>query len=60
LKKQRFSPKNERACCMPGAKIGERPYLATPEPEFQTPIFGSFFVIPGLRFVVRLGVVVIL
>jgi len=25
---------------MPGAKIGERPYLAVPEPGFLGPIFG--------------------
>jgi len=39
LKKQRKSPKNERDSCMPGAKNGERPYLAVPE----TPFLGSFF-----------------
>jgi len=42
LKKQRFWAKNERASCMPGAKNGERPYLAAPEPGFLDPKIRSF------------------
>jgi len=42
LKKQRKSPKNERDSCMPGAKNGERPYLAVPEATFWG-LFSSLF-----------------
>jgi len=41
-KKQRFWPKNERASCMPGRKIGERPYLAPPKTHFLPPILPRF------------------
>jgi len=48
LKKTRFSSKNERACCMPGVKNGERPYLAVPKPGFWDPILGLFSaILPG-------------
>jgi len=43
LKKTRFSAKNERACCMPGAKNGERPYLAVPEATFWGLFLPCFF-----------------
>jgi len=42
LKKTRFSPKNERACCIPRPKFAERPYLAGPKPTFLDPFFGAF------------------
>jgi len=42
LKKTPFLPKNERACCMPGAKNGERPYLAAPEATFWGLFFDPF------------------
>jgi len=41
-KKQRFWRKYERDSCMPGAKNGERPYLAVPKPAFWDPFFGAF------------------
>jgi len=41
-KKQRFWRKYERDSCMPGAKNGERPYLAAPNPLFGTPFLGHF------------------
>jgi len=52
LKKTCFWAKNERACCMPGAKNGERPYLAVPEPVFPGLFFGLFWGIFAGHYVV--------
>jgi len=51
LKKTRFSSKNERACCMPGPKNGERPYLAVPEPTFWGPFLGLILRISDPHFI---------
>jgi len=39
-KKHEKWPNYERSSCMPGPKIGERPYLAPPKTQFWTPILG--------------------
>jgi len=46
-KKSEKWPKYERDSCIPGPIFAERPYLATPKPEFSGPIFGLIFVFLG-------------